>query len=71
MSQALIHITVEGDRWDNLAWRYYRAPYGYERIIAANPDVPILPVLPGGLRLQIPVIEASDTLTEDLPPWKR
>lgn len=67
----LEHITTEGERWDLLAWRYYRDPMGYERIMAANPGVSRDPVLTGGVRLLIPVIEAPDTLTEDLPPWKR
>lgn len=66
------HITTDGERWDWLAWRYYGDPYGYERIIAANPEVPIYTRLPGGLRLEIPVIETSgaDAATLGLPPWK-
>lgn len=67
----LVHVTADGDRWDLLAWRYYRDPLAYERIMAANPGVSLAPVLPGGIRLLVPVIEAPDTLTEDLPPWKR
>ena len=43
-SRALLHVTVQGDRWDLLAWRYYRDPLAYEQIIDANPDVPIAPV---------------------------
>lgn len=67
----LAHITADGDRWDLLAWRYYADPLGYERIMTANPTVSHDPVLPAGIRLRIPVIEAPDTLTKDLPPWKR
>ncbi len=67
----LVHITADGDRWDLLAWRYYRDPMGYEPIMDANPAVARDPVLAAGLRLLIPVIEAPNTLTEDLPPWKR
>ena len=67
----LVHITSDGDRWDLLAWRYYRDPMGYERIMAANPAAPRNPVLDAGTRLLIPVIESPNTLTEDLPPWKR
>ncbi len=64
----LTHITTQGERWDQLASRYYGDPFGYERIIAANPHVPIVPVLPGGLALSIPVI-AQDDVAQDLPPW--
>jgi len=68
----LRHITTEGERWDLLAWRYYGDAHGYERIIAANPAVPLYGVLPGGLELVIPVITVSESQpTEELPPWKR
>ncbi|AOJ71038.1 MULTISPECIES: tail protein X [Burkholderia] len=66
----LTHVTTEGERWDQLAHRYYGDPFAYERIIAANPDVPITPLLPSGLALSIPVIARAE-LSEDLPPWKR
>ncbi|NJD38454.1 MAG: hypothetical protein FIA89_09080 [Geobacter sp.] len=69
------HITVDGDRWDLLAWEYYGDPTLYEPIIAANPEVQIEPVLPAGIRLIIPVLEESlvgDIATsEELPPWKQ
>lgn len=68
--EAVEHVTTEGDRWDTLAWTYYGDPWAFERIIAANPSVPIRPRLPGGLTIHIPVIEAA-TRTDDLPPWRR
>lgn len=64
------HVTSDGERWDQIAHRYYGDVYGYERILAANPHVPIRPVLPGGIRLLIPVLEAQPDAAE-LPPWKR
>lgn len=66
----LTHITTEGERWDQLAYRYYGNALQYERIVVANPHVPLTPTLPGGLTLSIPVIEQQD-LSEDLPPWLR
>ena len=66
----LTHITTEGERWDQLAWKYYGNALEYERIVAANPQVPITATLQGGLRLSIPVIEETQ-IVEDLPPWKR
>ena len=66
----LIHITRDGDRWDQIAYRYYNDPYAYERIIAANPNVPIVDVLPAGIRLAVPIIHEELT-EEDLPPWMR
>jgi phage tail protein X len=66
------HITAEGERWDTVAYAYYGDPLLYHGIIAANPQVPIIPLLPSGIVLRVPVIALSDTLTaEELPPWKR
>ena len=64
------HITVEGERWDQLAWRYYGDPHRYQPIVEANKHVPITAALPAGLTLAIPVLEPV-TSTEDLPPWMR
>jgi len=33
---AIKHIAAEGERWDQLSWRYFADPMGYERILAAN-----------------------------------
>lgn len=66
----LTHITIEGERWDQLATRYYGDPLAYERIVEANPHVPLATTLPSGLTLSIPVLEQSD-LSEELPPWLR
>lgn len=65
------YITRDGDTWDLIAWDHYGDPHGYERIIAANPGVPIQPRLPGGLRLLIPLLPAAPAPAAGLPPWKR
>lgn len=70
----ITHVTVDGERWDQIAAQYYGDVHDYGRLIAANPDVPITVRLPAGLVLIIPVIELDDTVidnSEDLPPWKR
>ncbi|HGA5503367.1 TPA: tail protein X [Salmonella enterica subsp. enterica serovar Potsdam] len=64
----LEHITADGERWDQIAYRYYGDPLGYARIILANPHVAVTPVLRAGQRLAIPVIDADQT-TQELPPW--
>lgn len=66
----LTHITTEGERWDQLAWRYYGDAHRYLPIVQANPHVPITAALPAGLTLAIPLLEPVAT-TEDLPPWMR
>ena len=64
----LTHITRDGERWDALAAKYYGNALDYERIVAANPHVPLTAIISAGQTLAIPVVEQSDVL-EDLPPW--
>ncbi|EDS5484656.1 tail protein X [Salmonella enterica] len=64
----LEHITSDGERWDQIAYRYYGDPMGYSRIIMANPHIAVTPVLSAGQRLAIPVID-DHRVTGDLPPW--
>jgi len=66
----LTYRTREGDTWDLLAYRYYGNAYRYPPIIAANPHVPISPVLPAGVLLTIPVL-TTEPVTQALPPWMR
>lgn len=67
------HISVTGDRWDTLAWHYYGDAALMSPIIAANPQLRILPVLEAGLQVRIPILSAPDPAmtAEELPPWKR
>ncbi|EAU6992003.1 hypothetical protein EBD92_14805 [Salmonella enterica subsp. enterica serovar Hato] len=62
------HITTDGERWDQIAYRYYGDPFGYACIIMANPHIAVTPVLDAGQRLAIPVIDTEQT-TQELPPW--
>jgi len=64
------YITKDGDRWDLIAYEFYSDATLYESIITANPEVPIIPILPSGLKLKIPVIEDSNEITFILPPWR-
>jgi len=68
----LIHVTKAGERWDSIAWQYYGDAHRYAPIIAANPHVPITPMLPAGIRLNIPVLNRTSgnpTNRAGLPPW--
>jgi phage tail protein X len=70
MSEYYEYITKDGDRWDLIAYDFYANPTLYEPIITANPDVPIIPILPSGLKLKIPVIEDNNQIQFELPPWR-
>lgn len=68
----LMHVTQTGERWDLLAWRYYRDVGEVARLMAANPQAPATPVLPSGLRLVVPLIDARVANNSDgVPPWRR
>jgi phage tail protein X len=71
MSTFIEYVTKDGDRWDLIAYRMYGDANAYEPIIVANPDVPITPVLPGGLTILVPLREQETVEATDLPPWKR
>lgn len=66
------YVTVQSDRWDLIADKFYGDPTRYEEIIAANPDVPITPILASGLVLRIPITTTAQAVAAmELPPWKR
>ena len=66
------HITLDGDRWDRIAHLYYGDASRISPLAEANEHLRLLPVLPGGLPLRVPILEDDATLLpEDLPPWKR
>ncbi|PIQ23510.1 hypothetical protein COW36_09000 [bacterium (Candidatus Blackallbacteria) CG17_big_fil_post_rev_8_21_14_2_50_48_46] len=69
MTQYLEHITTEGERWDSIAWKYYGDVTQMGLLIETNPQAPIKPTLPAGMKLLIPLIEQPKEV-QGLPPWK-
>jgi len=71
------HVTIDGDRWDLLAYRYYGDAHKQTVLLAANRhlfvDALAVPpmILQSGLTLIIPVIDVETPSDDDLPPWKR
>ncbi|MBK5145933.1 tail protein X [Budviciaceae bacterium BWR-B9] len=63
------HITKDGERWDQLAHRYYGDSYLYPQIIAANPHVAITATFEAGLTIAIPLLDIQPT-SAGTPPWK-
>ncbi len=74
-ADVLLHQVSEGERWDTVANAYYGDPHAISRLVEANPHLDLLPVLPTGAIVLVPVIDdvaAADAASaEDLPPWKR
>lgn len=64
-----------GDRWDQISYKFYNHPDYYSEIIKANPDlsddIKKMPILPAGIELDIPEFEKEAQYPEELPPWKR
>ena len=66
------HITLDGDRWDQIATLYYGDASRISPLAEANEHLRLLPVLPGGLLVRVPILEDDNNLLpEELPPWKR
>jgi hypothetical protein len=68
------HVTVAGERWDQLAWQYYGDPTLYGPIIMANPAIPIEAGFEPGLTIGIPLLlspTAASVPQTDLPPWQK
>lgn len=64
------YVTKDGDRWDLIAYEFYADSTLYEPIITANPEVPITPILPSGIKLKIPVLGNNQQIQFELPPWR-
>lgn len=73
MNEFANYTTATGDRWDLIAQYAYGDPFKMVLIMRANPSVPLDPVLPGGIRLLIPIQppESNVIPATSLPPWKR
>ena len=71
MTEYYSYITKDNDRWDLIAYKFYNDATRYEPIINSNPDVDISPILKSGLKLKIPVLNESETIKFELPPWKK
>lgn len=66
------HITQEGERWDTIAYRYYGDAALLSPLAEANEHLQLLPALPAGLPVRVPLVADTEALaTQDLPPWMR
>jgi phage tail protein X len=66
----LTYITKDGDRWDLIAYKFYGDPYLYPVLLSANPELCTLFILPGGKKVNIPVLYVEEE-EEVNPPWQR
>jgi phage tail protein X len=60
MNECMTHKTIEGDRWDALALRYYGDPLHLGPLLRANPGLAAEPTLPAGAQAAVPIIDLAD-----------
>lgn len=67
------YLTVQGDRWDTVAYKAYGDATKVEPIMEENKEVYLTEILPAGVRLLVPIIEVVEEFKDPvlLPPWKR
>lgn len=71
MSALTSYTTLDGDTWTGIAYKSYGDVSKMPEILLANFYVPAFPVLPGGIVLNIPILEPEVIDSSLLPPWKR
>lgn len=72
-----VHRTIDGDRWDLIAWQWYGDARRQTLLLEANRELFLDPlrvppaILPAGLEIKVPVIDVATADENLLPPWKR
>jgi len=69
---SLLYTSLDGDRWDNIAWRFYGDATLVSPLLLANCGmrVPFEATLPAGVQIVVPIIQQTNIQTENLPPWR-
>lgn len=69
----LEYTTSSGDRWDQIAFKYYGDATKMNTIRDANQDIPSYDKLPAGLKIKIPILEDDTGIVDitKLPIWKQ
>ena len=63
------YTTVQGDRWDSVAYKQLGSCAYAPNLMAANPQHLGYLVFPAGIVLTLPETETQTSST--LPPWKK
>ena len=65
------YITKNGDTWTGIAFKAYGDVNKVNLITEVNPYCSLIPVLPDGINILIPIIDRPSIDVTNLPPWKR
>ena len=71
MAKYLTHTTIDSERWDQIAHKYYGDVAYVPLLIDTNFHLPMIEILPGGIDISIPIIDRPIADTSDLPPWRK
>lgn len=73
MTKYIFHTAGTNERWDLVAYMYYKNCYKIKPIIEANPHVPIVAEIKEGTILKIPIDKniEQNTNNSELPIWKK
>lgn len=65
-----MYTTVQGDKWDGIAFKVYGDTRFTDVLIAANLKYRKIYIFSAGIVLNVPEVETKVT-SDDLPPWKK
>ena len=71
MSEFVFYTAQNSDRWDLIAYKFYKNSYKIQPIIEANPHVSVSTTIKAGTVLRIPVLLSETSDKSLLPVWKR
>lgn len=63
--------TVQGDTWDQIAYRVYGSEFLTPPLLEANPAYLDMVIFPSGLLLAVPELAEEQLVAEDMPPWRK
>lgn len=64
------YTTIQGDKWDGIAFKVYGDEMQMHVLIEANPDKRKIVIFPAGVVLVVPAVD-TDAGRVSLPPWAR
>lgn len=72
MNGVLLYTTRDSDRWDTISHKHYGTAFEIDRLIAANPHLPLAEQFASGLTVFVPVVQQKIQQNQELlPPWLR
>ncbi len=69
MDENRIYVTVQGDMWDSIAYKFYGDVKYIGLLLKNNPGLLDIYVFSAGTRLFIP--ELPEDYEDDMPEWRK